>query len=139
MLRRLSFSLALAGLFLAAAAALRYAEGIDAIAADTARRTMQVIIGLMLAAYANAMPKDIGRWPSSAHAAMRSQSALRVGGWTLTLAGLCYAGLWAFAPLAFADAASMVVVAAATLITLAYGAWALLVCRHDRQSPVAPM
>ena len=40
---------------------------------------------LILAAYANLMPKDVGRWPASARAAAKSQSVLRVGGWMLTL------------------------------------------------------
>jgi hypothetical protein len=49
---------------------------------------MQVMIGVILAAYANLMPKDLGQWRASARAAARSQSALRVGGWSLTLGGL---------------------------------------------------
>ncbi|MGH9176844.1 MAG: hypothetical protein ACRD1H_20920 [Vicinamibacterales bacterium] len=132
-LKRTSFALALAGFILAAAAALRYAQGLEIIGADTARRTMQVMIGLILAAYANIMPKDIGHYRASVCAAARSQSALRVGGWSLTLAGLGYAGLWAFTPIAFADVASMVVVAAATLVTTAYGAWTLFVCRRTER------
>jgi hypothetical protein len=136
-LKRTSFALALAAFILAAAAALRYAQGLEIIGADSARRTMQVMIGLILAAYANVMPKDIGRW-ASARAATRSESARRVGGWSLTLAGLGYAGLWAFTPIAFADVASMVVVAAATLVTVVYGAWTLLICRRTESSPTIP-
>jgi hypothetical protein len=93
---------------------------------------MQVMIGLMLAAYANLMPKDVGRWRASAAAAAKAQSALRVGGWSMTLAGIAYAGLWAFSPLAFANAASIAVVAVATLITMGYGGWTLLACRTRR-------
>jgi Ca2+/Na+ antiporter len=135
MLKRTSFALALAAFILAAAAALRYAQGLEIISADAARRTMQVMIGLILAAYANVMPKDIGRWRASARAAATSQSALRVGGWSLTVAGLGYAGLWAFTPIAFADVAATVVVAAATLLTAAYGAWAFFTCRRTESSP----
>ena len=58
-----------------------------------------------------------------AAAVARAQSALRVGGWSMTLAGLAYAGLWAFAPLGVANIASMVVVAAAMLITMGFGGW----------------
>lgn len=92
---------------------------------------MQVLIGLMLAGYANLMPKQLGRARSSAVAEARAQSALRVGGWSLTLAGLTYAGLWAFAPLAFADMASLVVVAAAMLLTAGYAIWAFTACRRS--------
>jgi len=137
-LKRTSFALALAAVVLASAAALRYAEGLELIGADTARRTMQVMIGLILAAYANVMPKEIGQWRASARAAMLSQSVLRVGGWSLTLAGLGYAGLWAFTPIAFADVAGMLVVAAATLVTVAYGARAFVLCRRTESSPAIP-
>ena len=105
------------------------------ISGDAATRTMQVLIGLTLAAYANVMPKDIGRWRASQRAAARSQSALRVGGWSLTLAGLGYAGLWAFAPIAFADVAAIVVVATATLVTIGYSVWAFAGCRRPENSP----
>jgi hypothetical protein len=60
------------------------------------------------------------------------QTALRVGGWSLTIAGLAYAGLWAFAPLSVADTAGLFVVAAATLLTLGYAAWAFTACRRGR-------
>ncbi len=130
-LKRTSSALTLALLILGTAAALSYAQGRDLIAPDAARRVMQVMIGLMLAAYANLMPKDVGRWRASALAAARAQSALRVGGWSLTLAGLAYAALWAFAPLAAADVASIAVVAAALLITMGYGGLTLLGCRSQ--------
>ena len=133
-LKKMSFAIALAVIFLGTSAALLYAQRMDLIGPDTAKRTMQVLSGLILAAYANLMPKDVGRWQASAVAVARAQSALRVGGWSLTLAGLIYAGLWAFAPLAFANIASVVVVATALLITMAYGGWTLLACRskHTR-------
>lgn len=131
-LKRTSYAIALAILIMGAAAALTYAQGLDLIGSDTAKRTMQVMIGLILAAYSNLLPKDVGRWRASPLAMARAQSALRVGGWSMTFAGLAYAGLWAFAPLAFADLAAMVVVASAMLITMAYGGWTLLACRSKQ-------
>src|SRR5687768_9111545 len=125
-LKRTSFALALAVLIMGTAAALRYAQGADLIGPDAARRTMQVMIGLLLAAYSNLMPKDVGRWRASTLDVARAQSALRVGGWSMTLAGLAYAGLWAFAPLGSANVASMAVVASAMLITIGYAGWTLL-------------
>jgi general stress protein CsbA len=124
-LKRPSVAVALAIIFLGTATALNYAHTFNLIGSDAAKRTMQVMIGLILAAYANLMPKDVGRWRASALAAARAQSVLRVGGWSMTLAGLAYAGLWAFASLAFADAAAMTVVASALLITTVYGGWIL--------------
>ena len=128
-LKRISSAVAVAVLILGTAAGLSYAQRIDLIGPDAARRTMQVMIGLILAAYSNLMPKEVGRWRASVLAAARAQSALRVGGWSMTLAGLAYAALWAFAPLGFADVASTGVVALAMLITMGYGGWSLLACR----------
>jgi len=132
-LKRTSAAIVVAVVFLGAAAALRYAQSLDLITPDATKRTIQIMVGLMLAGYANLMPKDVGRWPSSPVAAARTQSALRVGGWLITLAGIAHAGLWAFAPLGFANMASMAVVATATLITMAYGGWTLLSCRSRRR------
>jgi hypothetical protein len=130
--KRTSSALALAILVLGTAAFLNYAQSVDLIERDAARRTMQVMIGVMLATYSNLMPKDVGRWRASARAMARAQSVLRVGGWSMTLAGLAYAGLWAFAPVGFANVASMAVVASAMLITMGYGGRTLLACRSKR-------
>lgn len=137
-LKRVSIALALAAALLGAAAALRYAQSLEMVGAESARRTMQVMIGLILAAYANVMPKDIGRFRGSARGATTSQTAMRVGGWSLTLAGLCYAGIWAFTPLAFADVAGTAVVAVATLVTVAYGARAHFICRRTERDLALP-
>ena len=64
-LKRTAFAVALAALILGMAAGLRYAQSLDLIGPAAARRTMQVAIGLMLAAYSNLMPKDVGPWRSS--------------------------------------------------------------------------
>ncbi len=133
-LKRMSFAVALGVLFLGTAAALAYAQSLDIIGPDAAKRTVQVMSGLILAAYSNLMPKEVGRWRASAIAMARAQTALRVGGWSMTLAGLTYAGLWAFAPLAFANIASMAVVASAMLITISYGGWTLLACRSKHRT-----
>jgi hypothetical protein len=132
-LTRVTVSMALGAFILITAATLKYAQAENVISPEVTRRSMQVLFGLMLAAYANMMPKDIGNWPASSRAVARSQSALRVGGWSLTLAGLAYAGLWAFAPLAVADIAAMAIVATALLITMGYGAWTVRVCRSEKR------
>jgi hypothetical protein len=134
-LKRTSFAIALAVLLLGTAAALSYAQDLGLIGPDTAKRTIQVMIGLQLAAYANLMPKDVGRWRSSPLAMARAQSALRVGGWSITLAGLAHAGLWAFAPLAVANVAAMIAVASALLITIGYAGRMLLACRSQPTTP----
>ena len=129
-LKRMSIAIAVAILFIGTAAAVTYAQSLDLIGPDAAKRTIQVMSGLILAAYGNLMPKDVGRWQASAIAVARAQSALRVGGWSMTLAGLTYAGLWAFAPLAVANIVSVVVVVSAMLITMGFSGWTLLACRY---------
>jgi hypothetical protein len=126
--RKLATALGLAALFLATAAGLRYAEGAGFIGPDAARSAIQVLIGLMLAAYANFMPKQIGRPRGSPIAESRAQATLRFGGWSLTLAGLAYAGLWAFAPLDVADIGSVAVVGSALVATIGYALWAFTTC-----------
>tara|TARA_R110002167_G_scaffold127057_2_gene308328 strand:- start:1203 stop:1619 length:417 start_codon:yes stop_codon:yes gene_type:complete len=121
-------ALILAGLLLALAAGVRLAEANGLMDADTGRRAVQVAIGLVLAAFANRMPKQIRRWRGG-QADIREQRALRIGGWSLTFAGLVHAGLWAFAPLAVADAGAMVVVAGAMLLTLGFSLWCMVQCR----------
>jgi hypothetical protein len=127
---RLTFALVLAAAILAVAAGLRYGQTAGWLTADTARRAMQVLIGLCLASYANVIPKQLGRPSASARVAASTQAALRVGGWSMTLAGLAYAGLWAFAALTVADIASMVVIMAAMVITLGYAVRAWATCRE---------
>lgn len=127
--KRLTWAIALAVFILTSALAVRHAENAGMLSDEAGRRTMQVLIGLMLAGYANLMPKQLGRSRGSAIAEARVQAALRVGGWSLTLAGLTFAGLWAFAPLAFADTASVAVVAAAMLVTAGYALRAFTPCR----------
>jgi hypothetical protein len=129
-LKQLGGALALAVAFLAAAAALRYAASQGFISEDVATRAVQVVIGFGLAAYANVMPKRIGGRRGSIEAETRAQAAQRVGGWSITLAGLVHAGLWAFAPLSFAHPASMVVVAGALLLTTGYAVWSFTACRR---------
>lgn len=139
MRKGISSGLALAAVMLATAAALRYAQGSGLMGADVARRTMLVVIGLTLAAYANVIPKDIGRWRASVREAKRTQTALRLGGWSFTLAGLAFAALWAFAPAALADVAAPVAVAAAMVVTATYGAWTLPLCRQTADDTLSPL
>lgn len=128
--KRLGFALGLAAVFLAIAAGLRFAASEGMIAEDLAQRIVQVLVGLGLAAYANVMPKQLSGPRRSVEAETRSQAALRVTGWSMTLAGLAYAGLWAFAPLPFADTVSLVPVVVAMVLTLGYAVWSFTACRR---------
>jgi hypothetical protein len=125
--RPIVYALAVAALMLASAAALRYTANTGVVTDDVAERGMQMIIGLWLAVQGNFMPKSI-RGSRSLEAGRRVQAALRVGGYAFTLAGLAYAGVWAFAPLQIADSASIIIVASAMLLTMGYAGRAVLAC-----------
>jgi hypothetical protein len=126
--KQISSALVIAAVMLAAAAVIKFAQGIELIGAEGASRAIQIVIGLVLAFFGNYMPKDVARSRTGC-AESRFQSPLRVGGWLFTLAGLAYAALGAFAPIAIAGTAAMAVVATATLVTAGYCGWVVLTCR----------
>ena len=68
-----------------------YARKLGYIEAETVTRLVLGATGLMVAWFGNRMPKTIA--PGA-----RARQAQRVGGWSMALSGLVYAGLWAFAP-----------------------------------------
>jgi hypothetical protein len=133
-LKQLSGAAVRALFILIIAFALRSAEHAGLLGEDGARRVFQILIGLGLAIYANGMPKRIGNKMPATQTQIRlfarSQAALRVGGWSMTLAGLVYAGLWAFGPLDVANTWSMWVIVSATVITFVYAVWAYASCRN---------
>jgi hypothetical protein len=122
-MRELTFGLAVACGFLAIALTARYLEAAGLVDAEGSRRATQVVIGLALAVYGNFMPKRATASSVAVCHARWSQSALRVGGWAMALAGLLHAAFWAFAPIAWADLAATTVVATATLVTMVYAFW----------------
>ncbi|RZJ03194.1 MAG: hypothetical protein EON89_12430, partial [Brevundimonas sp.] len=122
-------ALVLAGAVIGGALVLTLLKTRGVIEAETASRGVQVVIGLMLAWYGNFMPKQPGGARRSVRAQAVTQAALRVGGWAMTLGGLAYAALWAFAPRDVADWASVVVVAGAMAVTVGYAAWRGVRCR----------
>ncbi len=98
---------------------------------DTLTRGVSVLIGLGVAAYGNTMPKALGGPPpSSLRLAELRQAIARTGGWAMTLAGLTYAGLWAFAPRQVAFVGGLVAVGAGAAVMLGYTAWRGI--KHDR-------
>lgn len=99
-----AFLIGLAGL-------AKLAAHLGVIDADMLSRLVQIAIGLSLVVLANGAPKQIGRPRASLEAEGRAQAARRAAGWSLTLAGLIYAGIWILAPIALAAPVSMAVVA----------------------------
>ncbi len=98
---------------IAVAFAASLAHKLGYIEQDTARRASSFVIGLWLAWYGNRMPKALA--PSACARQVR-----RVGGWTLALSGLAYAGLWAFAPIPTAMTVGTGVVLGGMAVMLGY-------------------
>jgi hypothetical protein len=94
-------------------------------------RALQVFSGLVLAVYANFLPKTLGtfREPMSA---MRMEAVLRVSGWAFMLGGLGYA-LTSLLPLP--DTVPIALLGTATAYVLGYSAWAYLEHGPRKGSP----
>ena len=116
MTRGLLGGAALAGAIVAVALLMKYAQAAHLVAPDVAARGTQVATGLMLAIYANFMPKRIGP--------VLMQSVLRVGGWVYALAGLVYALAWAVLPLSLAWEVGVAAVGTAVAVSIGYVVWA---------------
>ena len=90
--RDLVNSVALGGGLIAVALAATLAHRLGVIDTDTVTRIVMGATGLMVAWYGNHMPKTFA--PSRC-----AQQMARLGGWSLAISGLIYAGLWMFAPI----------------------------------------
>ncbi len=90
--KELIASLAWGGGIIALALGATFARQLGYIDGDTVTRVVIGANGLMVAWYGNRMPKAVV--PSAC-----ARQAKRVGGWSMVLSGLVYAGLWAFAPI----------------------------------------
>lgn len=90
---------------------------------DTVRRLVTGVIGLMVAWQGNRMPKTFV--PNACARQVR-----RVAGWSLTLSGLVYAGLFAFAPLHVAYLGGSSAIVTGIAVTVGY-----CLTLRDRRKP----
>jgi hypothetical protein len=112
--KELVAGVAWAGSIIALALGATLARKLGHIDSETVTRLVIGINGLMIAWYGNRMPKAFVPDESV-------RAVARVGGWSLVLSGLVYAGLWAFAPVPVAVAGGCSAVAAGIAVTLGYG------------------
>ena len=105
--------LAWGGGIIALALGATFARKLGYIDGDTVTRLVIGINGLMIAWYGNRMPKAFA--PSA-----QARQVTRVGGWSMVLSGLVYAGLWAFAPITIAVVGGCAAVIAGIAVTLGY-------------------
>jgi hypothetical protein len=91
---------------------------------ETVNRLVMGATGLMVAAFGNRMPKKFvpNEW---------ARRATRVGGWSMTVSGLIYAGLWAFAP----PQVAVVVGSAAVILGIAVTSWYCMSLRARAKTP----
>jgi len=98
---------------IAVSLAATYARRRGYVDGDVVNRIFLGFCGLIVAWYGNRMPKDFV--PN-----VRARQAKRVGGWSMTLSGLVYAGLYAFAPLNLAFPLGCGAIVAGIAVTLGY-------------------
>ncbi len=83
------------------------------IDAETVTRLVLGMTGLMVASYGNRMPKAFA--PSAT-----ARRVSRVGGWSMALSGLVYAGFWAWAPIPVAVVGGCAAIIAGMMVTAGY-------------------
>jgi hypothetical protein len=132
--RNLAPSLIVAGVFIGGALALKLAERAGYISHDATGRALAVFSGLVLAAYANTLPKTIGKFRDP-QSAIRMEQVLRVSGWAYMLGGLGYA---AASLLPLPDAVPLTLLGAATAYVLGYSIWAFMEPGSARCGPAEP-
>jgi peptidoglycan/LPS O-acetylase OafA/YrhL len=91
--------------------ALERASVSHMISGDTRTRALEMLMGLMIAYYGNAIPKNLPRFREDQSG--RVLALQRTIGWLLTAGGLGFAVVWATAPLAGAPHWSIAVMGAA--------------------------
>jgi hypothetical protein len=84
------------------------------IDADAVTRIVLGATGLMVAWFGNRMPKTFV-------ASASARKVGRVGGWSMALSGLLYAGLWAFAAIDHAVWIGCAALASGVVVTVVYG------------------
>ena len=90
-----------------------FARELGYIDRDAVTRIVMGATGLMVAWFGNRMPKAFV-------ASAAGRKVTRVGGWSMALSGLVYAGLWAFAPFDVAVLFGCGAVASGIALTVAY-------------------
>ena len=106
-------SLAWGGGIIALALGMTFARQMGYVDGDMVTRVVIGMNGLMIAWFGNRMPKAFV--PSTL-----ARKVHRVGGWSLVLSGLVYAGLWAFAPIQTAVIGGCGAVLAGMAVTIGY-------------------
>lgn len=128
--RHVLFALKLAAVMIGGALLLTFARAQGWVDPELVTRAYNVIMGLALAAYGNALPKFMhDSPPRTLREATLAQAVARATGWSMTLAFLAWAALWAFAPVGVAKVGGIVAVVASVAVMSGVMAWK---CRRTR-------
>jgi hypothetical protein len=117
-------SLVMAALFIGAAFLLkRLTPGY--LGEQISGRLLGILMGLVVAAYANTAPKALTPLIQMRCDPASEQRVRRFAGWTLTLGGVAYAATWLIVPYGSAGVIAMGLLGAAVLLVIARLTWAL--------------
>lgn len=130
--KEIVFGLKIAAAMIVGALLLAVARKQGWLDAELVMRSHNVVIGLALAVFCNAMPKRMHGSPRSIAHATVSQAIGRVGGWVMTLAFLAWSAWWAFAPLEFAGIGAMAAIGAGVAVMIGYAAWKCIACHGSK-------
>lgn len=119
-------SVALAIIMLTISLGLAIAQRLDLIGNGIADRVFGAVIGIMLAVYGNAVPKNLERLEGRQCRPSRIQSFQRFAGWTMVVTGLLYAAVWIILPSDIGKPVSTVILGTMVLLLAPRLAWCLL-------------
>ena len=128
--KRLAPAIAGAGLMLSVSMLAVIAQELALIQAqpgELSERAWGLIMGSLIAVYANVVPKQA--------ASAAKAKVLRFGGWSLVLGGLGYALAWLLVPLAHANLVACLILGSALTLVLARVAW----CYRKPSDPPSTM
>lgn len=111
--KEITAGLAWGGGIIAVALCLTLARKLGYVDGDTVTRVVICLNGFMLAWYGNRMPKRF--FPSAL-----ARKVSRLGGWSITIGGLIYAGLWLFAPINVAVSVGSAAILTGVMVPLVY-------------------
>ena len=120
-------------LFMIVALVLRWAAAHHVVSRDIPLRGLEMLMGLMIAFYGNAIPKTLQRLREGKVEGGRAQSLRRTIGWLLTVGGLGFAAVWASAPLSEAVGWSMAVIGTAIGLIVVCIVWTHMASRGTGQ------
>jgi Ca2+/Na+ antiporter len=126
-------ALLIAGTMLAFSAALVFADKAGYIGDETAKRAVQVAIGLILVYFANLAPKTLEPLADSCDPS-RVRALQRFSGWALVIGGLGYSLAWLVVPIDAAAIVSMAILGTCLLLVVARCAWTLKSRGQDQSS-----